>query len=599
MKMMNNQNLPNQAEFIRKFNETHREEFNPVLFQRDDYEVIEALKKVILSCQRDKYFTIKVTNFRVVEDYDEIYDILYRHEQERINRNKNNKSENPYKYIDLKDSAIMLLIIDYYIAVNDGVQPPDTLQVILQVPRIVDKYYYKIYGNLYAAIYQIVDGSTYNNSTSSSKKQSVTFKTVFMPTRLYRNVIEVYDYNKQKLKCIYYKSRIFNKTVDVILYFLAKFGLFGTIEFFGLKGINITNYYIGDPDTYTFEKNGIYIEVPKFIFDNDIVTQCVVISIHRNITRGATFNSIKSTKYWLEALSNIFTNKHLEDKGLSILDSLESIYDIDTYESLRLPEEHKKTIYHVLRWMIREFLSLRLKDNTDISTKRIRRAEYIASIYAIKLSKAIYRASDIQKKITVQDIKRYIYVDPAFLIDRITSDKLVGFRNSVNDNDAITALKYSYKGISGLGEQRGSTIPDKYRYLHHSHIGRVDLDASSASDPGLTGIICPLAKIYNQSFSEYEEPNSWESDFKELLAQYRSMVGVRELIKFQQQIDDIFDIADKNTINEQLEKVESCIQQQKVALEAMKRVEDTTEYYDADQVGDSIIIYKDSNLTHV
>ena len=605
----------NQAQFIREFNDLHREKFNPVLFQRDDYEVIESLKKVILSCQRDKYFTIKVTNFRVIENYDEIVDILYKHEQTKIDRNKNNakKSDNPYQYINLKDSDIMLLIIDYYIAVNrteeelsiirdELLNSPrfknkkeeklnDTLQVIIEVPRIVEKYYYRIGGNLFSAIYQIVDGSTYNNSTSNSKKQSVTLKTVFMPTRLYRNMIEIHDYNDQKIKFTYYKARIFNKTIYVMEYFLAKFGLFGTIDFFGLKYINITDYYIGDPDTYAFEKNGIFIEVPKFIFDNDIITQCIILSINKGITKIATLNDIKFEKYWLEILSSEFTNKYLSEKGLSILDSLESIYDIDTYESIRLPEEDKKTIYHILRWMIREFPSLRLKDNIDISTKRVRRAEYISSIYAIKISKGIYRASDIQKKITVDEIKRYIYVEPTFLIDRIVKDKLVGFRNSVNDNDAITALKYSYKGISGLGES-GSTIPDKYRYVHYSHLGRVDIDASSATDPGLTGIICPLAKTYNQSFSEYVEPNEWENDFNELMIQYKQMTGVRELVKFHQKIGDIFDVVNNTVTVEDIEKIESCIEQQKVAMNAMNIVEQTTEYFDGEQNEDSIIIYK-------
>lgn len=606
-------NKPNQAEFIRKFNEQYREQFNPILFQRDDYEVIEALKKVILSCQRDKYFTIKVTGFRVVEDYDEIVDILYQHEQDKIDRNKNNskKADNPYQYINLKDTDMMLLIIDYYIAVNrepeeitveesetddpNGKKKEklnDTLQVIIEVPRIVEKYYYRIGGNLFSAIYQIVDGSTYNNSTSNSKKQSVTFKTVFMPTRLYRNTLEVPDYNGEKIKSIIYSSRIFNKNIYIMKYFLAKFGLQGALDFFGLKCINITDYYIGDPNTYTFNKDGIFIEVPKFLFDNDPVTQNMVITIEKSIIKNATINSIKTEKYWLELLSSEFTSKYLIDKGLSILDSLESIYDIDTYESIRLPEEHKKSIYHILRWMVREFPNLRLKDNIDISTKRIRRPEYIAAIYATKISKGIYRASDIQKKITVDEIKRYIYVEPSFLIDKIVKDKLVGFRNSVNDNDAITAMKFSYKGISGLGEQRGSTIPDKYRYVHHSHLGRVDLDASSATDPGLTGIICPLAKIYDQSFSEYEEPNDWERDFSDLMARYKSMVGTREIIQFQNELGDIFDIANRTTTNEEIEKLNSGIHQQKVAIDAMSVVDQTTEYYEGEETEDGIIIYK-------
>lgn len=588
-----------QAHFIRQYNEKHREDFNPDLFNRDEYEIIEALKKIILSCQRDKYFTIRVDSFEVVEDYGKIADILYAHEQEKIDRNKNNSSkiENPYQFIDLKDSDIMLLIINYYIAVNDGEEnPSDTLQVILEIPRVVDKYYYRIAGSYYSAMYQIVDGSTYNNSTSNnSKYSSVVFKTVFMPTRLYRNNYEINDYNGRQVKYTMYSSRIFKKNIPVILYFLGKFGLYGTLDFFGLKHITITDFYVGDPDTVTFEKRGIFIEVPKYIFDNDIPTQCVVMSIYKSIIRSATISSIKTEKYWLEILSTHFTSKPFIEKGYALLDSLESIYDIDTYEFTRLPEDQKATIYHILRWMVREFPTLRLKDNIDISTKRIRRAEYMAAIYAMKVSKGIYRAADIQKKVTVNEIKRYIYVEPSFLISRIVKDKLSGYRNGVNDNDAMVALKYSYKGISGLGEQRGTRIPNKYRHVHHSHIGRIDLDASSASDPGITGVLCPLAKTFNQSFSDYQEPNTWDEDFSQLMEEYKETVGTRELIKFHEELEDVFGeiIGSKDKAIE-IENLDSRIAQQRVALDSMITVDNSTEYFDGQvsEDGDTVILYK-------
>lgn len=581
-----------QAEFIREYNDKHREEFNPILFQRDDYEVIEALKKVILSCQRDKYFTIRVDNFRVVEDYDEIVKILYNHEQEKINRNKNNskRMENIYQYVNLKDSDIMLLIIDYYIAVNDNEDnPSDTLQVILEIPRIVDKYYYRIGGSLYSAIYQIVDGSTYNNSTSNSKFPSVTLKTMFMPTRLYRYNYEVTEYNGSKVKYITYSSRIFNKNIPVIIYFLAQFGMYGTIDFFGLKHINITDFHIDDPDCYTFEKNNIFISVPKLIFDNDIPTQCVLMTIYKHIFRNTTLEEMKTRDYWLGILSLNFTTKQVPEKGYTILDSLESIYDIDTYETIKTTEDNKKDIYSIIRWMIREFPRLRLKDNIDISTKRIRRAEYIAHMYAIKMSKGIHRASDIQKRITVDAIKRYIYVEPSYLINRIVKNKLTGFKDTVNDNDAMVALKYSYKGISGLGEQRGSSIPDKYRRVHHSHIGRVDLDASSNSDPGVIGIICPLAKISNRSFSDQMEPDEWHDEFDTLLHRYRTSVGSKELVMFQQELGDIFNILDADV---KLDNLDSTIDQHRTAIEAMSKVDKNSELFDGEIVDDNLIIYK-------
>ena len=39
----------NQSQFMREFNETHREEFNPQLFERDNTEIVEAIKQVVES----------------------------------------------------------------------------------------------------------------------------------------------------------------------------------------------------------------------------------------------------------------------------------------------------------------------------------------------------------------------------------------------------------------------------------------------------------------------------------------------------------------------------------------------------------------------
>ena len=68
-----NGNLPkNQREFIAYFNDKHKIKMNPVLFNRSDEDIIEELKKVILSCERcNEYFRIRVDGFTVVEDYTE------------------------------------------------------------------------------------------------------------------------------------------------------------------------------------------------------------------------------------------------------------------------------------------------------------------------------------------------------------------------------------------------------------------------------------------------------------------------------------------------------------------------------------------------
>ena len=520
----------NQGQIMHNYNNEYREKFNEELFVRSDDDIIEELKKVILSCQRDKFFTLRVDSFTVVEDYNEINNILFKYDEQF--KNKNKRKENQYQYINLKDSDIKLLIVRYYIAIKDDYE---YVNVIIAVPRIVNKYYFRISGNIYSAMYQIVDASTYNNSTSNSKKHSVTLKTMFMPIRLYRNFQPLKTTNGETIKTTFYLSRIFNKSLGALKYILAKYGLYGAFNMLGIYCVTLTQEDPHDENVYTFMKNDIFINVPKMIFDADAVVQSLVATLYKAIIKDTIYENMFTIEYWIKSISLEFNNNSLE-KGISILDSLESIYDISTKESIRLPEEEKSNIYLILRWMIREFSNLKTKDNLDISIKKIRCSEYIASLYAMKISKGIYRVSDMAKKASKDNIRRAISTVPMYLLGAITKCKLVNYVNMVNDIDALTALKFTYKGISGLGESNNSSIPDIYRTLNISHLGRIDPDSSSATDPGVTGTICPLTTIYNGSFSDFQEPNYWEKEFSEIMNNYKAATGRKEAIIFKKEI---------------------------------------------------------------
>ena len=226
-----------------------------------------------------------------------------------------------------------------------------------------------------------------------------------------------------------------------------------------------------------------------------------------------------------------FKNATVE-KGLFVLDSIDGIYDNTTKRDLHLPMEDKENIYCILRWLIREFSNLRTKENVDVRTKRIRIADYVAAVYANKLNKGIHRMSDLGTRVTLKKLIQAIYTAPMFVMSSIsTMSNLVSYRDLVNDLDSLTALKYTYKGISGLGED-GASIQPVYRYVDPSHVGILDLDASSASDPGMSGMICPMAKLYgpDKSFSEYEEPNTWRDMYKQYNDQYHS--NAKQAISF-------------------------------------------------------------------
>lgn len=558
---------PNPDAFIHDYNQANREDFNPLLFQRDDQESIRQLENVILSCQRDRYFTLKVASFRVIDDYEEIQRTLWEHEESRKKPN-DKKFENPYDYINLKDSDIILLEVNYFIRINaNPVLKPEeresTMTVYIAIPRFVDKYYFRISGNYYSAMLQVVDGSVYNNSASKSKKQSVTMKTMFMPIRMFRLPASMITTDGEEVKCINYVSNIFNKYLEAIKYLYARFGLYGSFQFMQIDCIHIDTKPNYDTEHfYSFQKHNLVVITPKQLFDNEPIVQAMCTTIYNNITKDASLDDIFDPRYWLKSLGSEFKSPTI-DKGIPVLDSLESTYDITTKEELRLPKEVKGDIYYILRWLMREFSTLRMRDNLDATYKRVRPpAEYMASLYAMKVLKGIYRISDEGKNITVDQIKRAIYTQPMYILSVINQSKLVSYVDQVNDNDAAMAIEYTYKGLSGLGDKDAGngSIPVAYRFTHPSQLGRIDLDSSSPSDPGLSGILCPHTDIYDGGyFEDYQEPNDWDSRYNEFLIEYNKLVGIKNALIFQRDAGFDYDYIKEEIIAETMQAFENVV----------------------------------------
>lgn len=596
----------NQREFLAKFNEECKEHFNPDLFVRSDDEVLDQMQKVIKSCERrNSYFSIEVLRFRIVEDYNEIRNILYNY-YEYLTRNKSKmkKKDNPYGFINLNRSDIRLMIVTYRVAVNVennlSIRPEDlasgkaksedTFDVLIAIPRIVDKYYFRINGIMRSTLYQIVDGSTYNNNYTNAKIPNISFKIIFMAARVFRYMIGLIDYNTgEEIKLFNYRANIFNKTVCVCQYFLAKFGFNGAMEFLGISGVYVTNKPENRKNYYCFQKtNDLYIMADKYLTSNDYVTQAFVTCIFTNLIPGVDYSYVYTIEYWVRILGGSFNrtgvDKYLAmfagdptvtdtyNKGLSILDSFENIYDISTKEDLRLKEESKADMYCVLRWILREFYALKKKDNYDVSIKRIRFGQYVAATYIYKVAKGINRVSDQNNRITVEAIKKAIRTDPMYLLNSIAKSNLVTYRNMVSDMDALLALKFSLRGISGIGEGDSNSIPDSIRFVHPSHIGRIDMDSSSDNNPGITGMISPFAQLDHGYFSDKGEPDSWEERYQELFKSYMEAEGLREVFEVKDKLLNINDAPEQYQSAE-----ENAIAMRKAVITAMTAVDQKIE----------------------
>ena len=523
-----------QAEFFRQFNNDTKIEFNDALFDRDQDEIMIELMKVILSAQREQIFTIKVLSFVINDDPDKIDKIL----ADYVNyteRNIKKKKPNEYEYVNLRDSDVRLLTVHYLIKdKNDS----EILKVHILLPRVVDKYYFRIGGNMWLAMLQIVDGSTYNNSLSNNpRKASVTCKTV-MPSRIFKNFGTLEDMSGENIECVYFTSNIFKKTLPLFKYILAKYGYFDGKRFVEISDIELTSAPSTNKEDYCVKlKDGIYISVPRYLFDNDQVVQSFFYTMAMSIMndKRATMEKVITRDYWLEVLGAEFKTATVK-KGLELLNSLEGIYDISTKEDLRLDDYTKRNIYSILLWIVREFARLKVKDNLDVRLKYVRYGKYIASLYSMKLIKGLKRLTDSKNKVEIKSIVRAIKTKPTFLLDEICKCNLINYRNLVNDQDALLALKYSFKGVSGIGDNNNKSIPDIYRHAHYSHLGILDTDSSPKSDPGISGVLCPMIKLHDNYFTDYKEPDYWEEEFKRTLDEYKQMTSRKEVIKFKQEL---------------------------------------------------------------
>lgn len=545
-----NLNKFSQDYLLRKYSEDKRPDFNDKFFKRTDNDIIIELEKVILSWQREKYFVLKVINFEVETSYSRIEEIVNRHNNERNkNKSQNKKRDEDNDYLNLKDSYTMLLIVDYYIEVfntegpNKDKKTKDTMQVLILVPRIVDDIFLYIKGNYYCPTYQISDGSIYNNSDKINSKNDVVVYKADRPIRIIRKINTLLTYDDNQVKCVMYTSLIFNKPGIAMRFIFAKFGLNHGLGFLGLNDIVIhKGLPFNDETKYLFKTNniGIYVSVPKFIYDNDFMTQSAVATICSNITANIVYEEIFTVRYWVGTLTWNFKGNPDYDNGEKLLYNLETIYTIKRREILKLPDKDKSTIYHVLRWIMREFPELRVRDNVDIYYKRIVYGEYIALLYSAKLSKAVLDLSDMRRNnLTIDTIKRRIYTKPDLLLQYISKDSLKNHINRVNDNHAFTVLKASYKGVSGIGENSKNSIPDRYKNVHYSNAGVIDMTSSSATDPGMTTLLCPLGNVTEDGFFyDYKEPNGWEESYNEIMNNYYKLNNLRQVLAMEQSLLD-------------------------------------------------------------
>ena len=84
-------------------------------------------------------------------------------------------------------------------------------------------------------------------------------------------------------------------------------------------------------------------------------------------------------------------------------------------------------------------------------------------------------------------------------------------------------------------------------------VGITDMDTSSPGNPGVSGSLCPMLHVNDDgSFLDYDEPNTWEEDFREVMNNYHDLSGQMEAIEFKKKLGFDYDYIKEELVKETL-----------------------------------------------
>lgn len=565
-------------DYISLFPSPHEDEINEdFLMHRADRPIEDFIIDAMKEFERIK--NIEILSSMVIYDQDEV-DLNYY----MVNINYKKKDLDSIEFPKIKQIADSRYgEVRFKIKVTTNLNERIIEKRIL-MPMMDDNGFYVNNGKKMKAIKQLVDASIY------SQRGKITLKSK-MPTIIYCNrnrVIEDIDGVEHTVPSFSYalepskskrgrggvatKKKV--KFVNPLMIYMSKMGFTRALSFFGMNGIVDIVGEISDTDkedNYIFQINDIYVIVKKHFFDVYEMVQaftCMCTGL-KSKNFPVALSNLEDKEYWICRIGYIGSLKNnslrsFYEKGMTMIYMVEQLLNRSSIHNLRLPLIYKENVYYLMYWMITNFDALKSRNNIDMKNKRVRVNEYIVDS---SLGKKINE--NINKFIEVKSKSRMNTIDTLLELFNFGSDIIVNNMRNLNDllksdelvNDLtfLQDLAYSAKGPNSLGEGSPNSIADKYRYLHESMVGVIDLFDTSNSNYGLSGYFTPFVKTYDGFyFTPEREPCTARYLFDKALVEKEGLTSLYDISSPEAYFDDMYKKAyfDDDLRYEELEIVE-------------------------------------------
>ena len=508
------------------------------------YETIKSL---------EVFDSIKILGYEYKDKANDIK--LNDYQRTRIQTSKKVQDE-PIEVMHMAESRCGELTIHYELSIDVKQEDGSTKLMSkkysknILIPIKDDDGYYMLKGKRYILMYQLVDSTTYSTSNS------VVLKSI-MPITCKRKSKVIYDVDRNPYTVPIYFTNIFKNEINMLLLFFAKMGFLESLIYLSVDKVITLSTTLGDDlDRYVYFKisQDTFIKANKFAFDECVEVRSIVGMLLDSVNNRATIENIVDKNFWLEKLGhqpNIQQPAFKRAKAKNLLLSVDRMMDMTTRRVLNISADHKDSMYSALRWMFMNYNDLKSKRIMDITNKRLRDNEYIASLMTRELSNTLYR---IMSKVRKPQSRNLNTLEELFsfrgdiLINNLYNSGLFKFDDVVNDMDFWNKLKYTIKGPNSQGGSSGKTIATCQRGIDPSFVGRIDLNVVGNSDPGATGILTPFIKTHGLNISDKKEPESKQFELLQVIEEavkneyeYTEKFGIETYDDYYEMVNKIYD----------------------------------------------------------
>lgn len=465
--------------------------------------------------------------------------------------------EDPVHIMHIPENRVGELSIHYELSI-DVKQDDGTTKLMTKrytknilIPLKDEDGYYTLKGKRYILMYQLVDSTTYSTSNS------VVLKSI-MPIPLKRKVKHIYDVDRNPFTVPIYSTTIFKNEINMMLLFFAKMGFVESLMYLSVdRVITVTESLGEDLDSYIYFKvnQNLFIRANRFAFDESAEVRSIVGMMMDCMNNRTLITEVVDNNFWLEKLGNqqnIQQPAFKRAKARNLLLSADRMMDMTTRRVLNIAPDHKDSMYSALRWMFMNYNDLKSKQIMDITNKRLRDNEYIASLMTTELSRSLYR---IMSKVRKPQSRSLNTLEELFsfrgdiLINNLYNSGLFKYDDVVNDMDFWNKLKYTIKGPNSQGSSSsGKTIATCQRGIDPSFVGRIDLNVVGNSDPGSTGILTPFIQTNGLNISDKREPEGKQFELLKIIEEavknentYIENFGIETYEEYSELINKIYD----------------------------------------------------------